>query len=359
MKKKILLRPVAAILSLVLLCCSFVGCAAKKDVVRYENLAVTSDIFNYLCSLKKTEYLYDAYQLSPSDVSSSQLQDNELIWATKDVDNVTVADHLKMAVLEEVQSLLYFAHIAVEQGYTLNSEQIKILENGFKKNIVSQFETKKEFNDYMKNYGITYDGMLEYYKLQTLAEQGTELLFGEAGTAKVSDEAAKAHFNKSYITMSAIFINTKNKTYPNGKVVLLPESEKAEKLRLVEETASRLAAGEDFAALCEEVSDAKVSRDEAEKGATILKGSHSVSIVNDKLVEMKTGEYTRVDVDDGVYFIKRLSLDNSYFESEKEALVEEVEALKRADMIAQKFEQFVIDEAFVEAIDVAKMAFVV
>ena len=359
MKRKTLIRLTAAILSPVLLCCSFVGCAAKKDVVRYESVAVTSDIFNYLCSLKKTEYLYDAYQLSPSDVSTAQLQDNELIWVTTGADNVTVADHLKMEVLEEVQALLYFAHVAVEQGYTLNSEQVKIIENDFKTNIASQFETKKEFNDYMKNYGITYDGMLEYYKLQTLAEQGSELLFGESGTAKVTEAAAKAHFNKSYITMSAIFINTKNKTYPNGKVVLLPESEKAEKLRLVEETASRLAAGEDFAALCEEVSDAKVSRDEAEKGVTSLKGSHSVSTVNDKLVEMKEGEYARVDVDGGVYFIKRLPLDNSYFESEKEALAEELEALKRADMVAQKLEKFVVDEAFIEAIDVVKIAFVV
>ena len=120
--------------------------------VKYEKLEVSRSIFQYLCCLEKTKYLYEAYGVDSSQVSTSQLEDNSMIWTAVDGSGTSVADTLKTDVLEEVQRLLYFKKYALEQGFVLNDESKKAIKQSFNE-MIAQFEDKKAFNKEMEKYG--------------------------------------------------------------------------------------------------------------------------------------------------------------------------------------------------------------
>lgn len=327
--------------------------------VKYGKLKLSRSIFQYLCCMEKTSYLYEAYGADSSQVSSSQLEDSEMIWKATDASGVSVADNLKMEVLEDVQRLLYFQQYALDQGFVLDDESKKAIKESFNK-MIAQFEDKKEFNDAMEKYGIDYDEMFEYYQIQSLAAKGEDLLFGENGSMKVTEETAKEYFNNKYITVGCIFINTKNKTFPNGKVVVLPADEKEAKEKQASSVYDRALAGEDFDTLCVENSDqGTITLEKAKEGYTFTTGGFVNGDAEKKAFEMKNGEIARVDTDGGVYILQRRSLNNSYFENEAETITAQIVELKKYSMVNAEAEKFKMDEDFINTLDIAAIPHVV
>lgn len=357
--KKIRIRALCLALLFALVCPLFASCSGveEKAAVSYEGEEVSCAVFQYLCCLKKTDYLYEAYGVSSSTVSSSQLQDNAAIWSAQAEDSTTVAETLKSDVLSQVELLLYFQDVAKSRGYALGTEEKKLVQKEFDK-FVAKFDSKKAFEQEMKKYGVDYDQMLAYQCLQTLAYQGEELLFGENGSMKISSDAAKAYFRENYVTASYVFINTKNKTYANGKTVVLPEEEKEAKKGLADEVYQKALAGEDFAALVRSFSDKTVSDKEAQNGVTFRKGSFSAE-AEKTLLTLKAGEIARADTEEGVYIFCRKNLDLSAFDGEKDGILEQMEQTKKDDLLAAAKDKFRVDEAFVASLDVSSLTFVV
>ena len=95
--KKMRMTLTALCLVLATLCSLFAtGCAAGgKKAISYKDEVISAAVFQYLCSQKKTDYLYEAYGLNKSSVSSSQLQDNASIWQATSAEGSSVADTLK------------------------------------------------------------------------------------------------------------------------------------------------------------------------------------------------------------------------------------------------------------------------
>lgn len=355
--KKILCLCLAMIFVALPLCaCGGVDTGAA---VSYEKLKVSRAIFQYLCCLEKTSYLYEAYGVDPSQVSTSQLEDNPMIWTAVDATGTSVSDSLKTDVLEEVQRLLYFKKYAQDQGFVLSDESKKSIKESFNQ-MISQFEDKKAFNKEMKKYGIDYDEMFEFYQMQSLASKGEDLLFGENGKMKVSEETAKQYFNDKYVTIGCIFINTKNKTFPNGKVVALPADEKAAKEKQADSVMSRVLAGEDFDTLCVENSDQDIiTLEKAKEGYTFTDGGFVNSDVEKKAFEMKNGDIARVDTDGGVYILQRRVLNSSYFESESEIIISQIAELKKYSLVNAEAENFKMDEDFLNGLDIVALPHVV
>jgi hypothetical protein len=356
MKKRIL----AFCLMLSMLIAMLSGCAGvdTKAAVKFDGTEVSHAVFQYLCCMEKTNFLYEAYGVSTSQISSSQLEDNAAIWSATAEDGSTVADTLKSQVLDQVKLMLYMKKVAEDAGYTLSSEQKRMVEEEFQK-IVDQYDSKKNFNFQMKNYGVNYEQMLEYNYLQTLAYQGQELLFGENGSMKITEESAQKYYKNNYVTIGCIFINTKNKTYPNGKMVALPESEKQEKIDLAKSLYDRILAGEDFAALALEYSDQKVEEASAAEGYTFQKGEFVNSQVEKQAFEMKEGEFARVDTEGGVYLLVRKALNSKFFAEESENIIAELEEVKKFALVSEEEEKFSIDENFLNSLDIAKLLHVV
>ncbi len=359
MKRKSIRVLSLALTAVILMASLLTGCSGVngKKAVAYEGGKVSCALFEYLCCLKKTEYLYEAYGLDPSSMSTTQLQDNAAIWSAKAADGSTVGDTLKSEVLDDVKLLLYMQAYAKEEGYDLDKEKKAIVEQEFNK-MVANFGDKAAFNEEMKKYGIDYDQMLEYNYLQAQAYQGTELLFGENGTKKITDQALEKYFENQYATVSYIFINTKNKTYSNGKVVALPKEEKEDKLKLADDLFARVQQGEDFAALAADHSDKKPEEGE-QNGVTFPKGSFVNSKAEEKVFSMKVGEFARVDADEGVYILYRRNLDKTYFDSAKAAIRAELEDVKKFSLVSEVEEKFELNVDFLNGIDVSALAHVV
>lgn len=342
----------ALALALVLILPVFSGCSSiqKDSAVTYGSGEITKAIFQYLCCTEKTNYLYEAYGLDPNTYSASQLQDNAAIWSAKASDGTSVANNLKSQVLEKVQIYLYMQQHAKNKGYTLSAEQKKTIQKEFDKTIAT-FETKKAFNEHMAQYGVDYDQILAFQQMQSLAWQGNELLFGEGGSMEITTDSAKRYFEKNYISVSSIFINTKNKTYPNGKVVVLPDGEKEEKEALAKDLFARLEQGEEMGALAAEYSDASGKTWEY----TFQKGGFVNSQAEEKAFEMKPGEILSVETSQGVYLIRRENLDQGHFESKSESICETLEQMKKISLILEVSEDFEMDEEFLNGLDIAAL----
>lgn len=349
----------ALLLAVVCASVSLFSCGNQKSAVSYGKYEVSQALFQYLCCLEKTNYLYEAYGVDSSSVSSSQLEDNALIWTSVDVNGETVADSLKTDVLEDVQRLLYFQKYATDQGYVLTDENKKAIKEDFNK-MISQFEDKKAFNKEMKKYGIDYDSMYEYYLMQSLAWKGEDLLFGDDGTMKITEDSARNYFNDKYVTVGCIFINTKNKTFSNGKVVVLPADEKAAKEAQADSVYARALAGEDFDTLCVENSDqGSITPEKSKEGYTFTTGGFVNSDAENKAFAMKKGEIARVDTDGGVYILQRRALNASYFEKASETIITQLEELKKYSLVNAVAEEFKLNEDFLNSLDIAALNHVV
>ncbi len=352
-------RILSAVLALVLIMSAMLtSCAGGSSAVTYEKEKVSCAMFQYLCSMKKTDYLYEAYGVDSSSVSSSQLQDNAAIWEAKAEDGTTVADNLKSEVLDEVKLFLYMSHYAKEQGYVLGSQEKKLVQNEFDK-VVENYSSKKEFNRAMKQYGVSYDTVLEYNYLQTLAYQGLELLFGESGSARITDSAVEKYYKANFATAACIFINTKNKTYSNGKVVGLPEEERNEKIRLAGEIFDRAKAGEDFAALAMEYSDQKVTEEDAKNGYTFEKGGFVSSAAEKAVFEMKAGEIRSVETEGGVYILLRKGLEEKMDDGTKAEIRSHLEDVKKYALVAEVEGKYKLNTDFLNELDIASIPHVV
>lgn len=335
------------------------GCSAGgKVAVSYKGQEVNTAVFQYLCSQKKTDYLYEAYGVDKSAVSSSQLQDNPTIWQATSADGTSIADTLKSEVLDEAKLFLYMSEYAQSKGYTLGAEEKKLVKSEFDK-VVSNYGDKKTFNREMKKYGVDYDQMLEYNYLQTLAYQGLNLMFGENGSHRISDENLQKYFKNNYATVGCIFINTKNKTYPNGKVVGMPEEERKEKLALADDIYAKVQAGEDFAALALKHSDQAIDEESAKKGYTFSKGGFVNAQAEEKVWELKTGDVARVDTDGGVYILRRRPLNDEAFEKVKETIRSELEEVKKFALVSEVTKEFKINEDFINELNVQEIPHVV
>ena len=336
----------------------FTSCGAGKSAVEFQGEEVDTSLFQYLCSLKKTSYLYEAYGVSESQVSSSQLQDNAAIWSATAEDGATVGDTLKSEVLDEVKLFLYMAKYAKDKGFTLGAEEKKIVKAQFDK-AVANYGDKKEFNKAMKEYGVDYDQLLEYNYFQTLAYQGLELTFGENGTRRITDESVEKYFKDHYITTQCIFINTKDKTFPNGKVVGLPSEEKEAKMALADTVFQKATAGEDFTSLVMTYSDQGGEEESAKAGLTFREGGFVNAKAEKKAFEMKVGDIIRVDTDSGVYILCRKSLDQSYFDQAKDSIRTELEEVKKYALVSDVEKEFKINTDFLNKLDIASLPHVV
>lgn len=354
MKKKNLIRLFCLILTLVLV---LSGCGiSEKKIVSYGKQSTSDAIFRYLCCLEKTNYLFEAYGLDSSTASASSLQDNAALWTLTASDGTTTADNLKKGVMDRLKLMLYLAQYAVDQGYKMDENGKKTMENELN-TMVSSFPDKKTFNQTVKTYGVDYDILYDYYMLQGLASVGNYMLFGEGGKLEVTEDSAKNYFNKNYITLSCIFINHVNKTYPNGKTVYMPESEKAEKTALAEEIYNRLLAGEDFSTLYNQYSDSK-SAAEAEKGVTFTKGGFSNAAVEEKAFTLAEGETAKVDTDSGIYIIRRIPLDTSFYTEQSEEIITALETQAQQKLITDNASGFKVDEKIYNEVDVSSLPFV-
>ncbi|MBR2634358.1 MAG: peptidylprolyl isomerase [Clostridia bacterium] len=359
--KQALKRMLCIVLTLALALPFFAGCSSDKGTaVKYGDYKISRAMFRYMCCVEKTNFLYEAYGVDSSTVSASKLTDNPSIWAAVSGEGESLGDVLKKRVLEEVRVTLYLEQYAKENGYVLTSTLRQSVEKEFN-TMLTDFSDKKEFNQYLKRYGITYEEMIDYQCMQALAWRGAELLFGENGSMRVTEDSARKYYNANYATVESIFINTKNKTYPNGKTVALPAAEREEKEALADSLYQKLLAGENFGDLyLEHSDDQKVTEEIAQNGVTFAKGSGFASAaVEEAIFAMEVDGIRRIDDAAGVYLVARRQLNQKNFEDSKESIISILEKERKKGLVSGKEDQFSVDEDFIASLDIASINHVV
>ena len=171
----------AAVLLPILASCSSLS---SKKFLKYKDQSATEAVFQYLCCIEKTQYLYEAYGTDSSTTQASSLQDNPSLWTMLDSSGVSVGDTLKNSVLNKLKITMYLAQYAQDSGYVLNDTAKKSLK-GQLDSFAAKFESKAAFNEKLAEYGIDYDLLYDYYLLQGLSYRGEDLLFGEGAKDKV------------------------------------------------------------------------------------------------------------------------------------------------------------------------------
>ncbi len=382
----------AAILAAALLLTALSSCSSfsSKKIVEYKDQSATEAVFRYLCCLEKTQFLYEAYKTDSSKTSASSLQDNAALWTMKDENGVTVGDTLKEQVLNRLKILLYLAQAASDAGYSLSaSDKTKI--KGELDSLASNFDTKKEFNKVLAEYGVNYDLLYEYYLLQGLASIGKYMLFGDGGKFAPTDARVQSYYDSHYFTFNFIYINNCNKTYPNGKTVVLTEEEKAAKNALIEELADKVAVlnGEKpaptvepvtsepatsepstseptepatrepeeitFESVCRAYSE-RFTEDTIANGMTYRMGTFPIAALEKAVLEAEEGKFVRVDVEkDGVYFVTRLPLDQTKLSTERSSVETELEEIDEQGLTDSAAADFDVDEDVFASVVVADL----
>lgn len=346
------------------LCCAlllpaFSACSSgfeTKPFLEYGSQSMTGAVFQYLCCLEKTNYLYEIYGKDSSSTSASALTDNPSFWVMQDENGTTVGEALKSGVLQNVKVMLYLAQYAVDAGYSLtDSDKAKMKAN--LDQLASNFHTKKEFNRAIAQYGVNYNLLYDYYLLQGQASIGNYLLFGENGKYTVNDDRTREYYVNNYTTIQAIYINNVNKTYANGKTVYMPDEEKAQKTALAEEVYRKLLAGESASELARAYSE-RSTETTLEKGYTFKAGGFGVTQVEEAAKGLKIGESAKVETASGIYLIQRLALNMDMLTNEKDSISEELENADKLRLVNSVASQFTLNEDFYASIDVAALTHV-
>lgn len=355
--KKIMFRIISLALATVLTALTLTSCGVDtKKAVSYEDYALTRAIFQYLCCLKKTENLYELYQLSPESTSSRALQDNEAFWTATDENGKTLGETLKEDVLQDVKELLYLEQIAKNASLTLTDAEKKEIRAQFDK-LLTSYRDKKELNEAMKQYGVDYDELLSYTYHQNLAHQGRTLLFGKGGSARVTDAAVQKRFEDSFFAVQYLYLNHKNKTYPNGKTVVLPDSESAAKQKEADDLMARLAAGEDLITLCAQFTES--ADPAAATGLVLEKGTFGDAAAEQAFLASDGKQVEKVVTDRGIYLFLRQPLPGAPTDDQQNALRETLEEEKLKEQILAAGSDFSVNESFIASLDIAALPHVI
>ena len=355
---KTIFRALSLALACVLLSLAFTSCGGvdTKKAVSYEDYSLSRAQFQYLCCLKKTEDLYELYQLSPESTSSRALQDNAAFWTAADETGKTLGETLKEEVLQDVKELLYLEQVAKNADLTLTDAEKQEIRAQFDK-LLTSYRDKDELNETMAQYGVDYDELLSYTYHQNLAHQGRTLLFGNGGSARVSDAAVQKRYEESYYAVQYLYLNHKNKTYPNGKTVVLPESESKAVQEKAEELLLRLTAGEDFLTLCAAYSESTDTA--AATGLVLEKGAFGDAAAEQAFLSSDGKQIEKVVTDQGIYLFRRTSLPASPAAEQQSALRSALEDEKLRERIRSVEDDFSVAESFLSSLDIATLPHVI
>ena len=332
-------------------CSSF----ATASFLTYRDQTVPQAIFQYLCCVEKTNYLYELYGADRSTTKASSLQDSPAIWTAADADGKTMGEHLKENVLDSLRVMVYLAQYGVDEGYTLSASD----EASVKKNLDSlaaNFNTKSEFNELIAQYGVDYDLLYEYYLLQARASIGNYMLFGDNGKMAVTDAKVREYYSSHYQTVRLILINNQSRTYPNGKTVYLPEDEKERKTALADEILEKLKAGEDYAALCRAYSDGYTDEETIASGFTFKSGDDAARLWEKSIPsDAKNGEWMKIETEGGIFLIAKAALDQTKLDAEKDSISDELENELKKELADSVSSEMNVDREYLDSVSVADL----
>ena len=337
-----------------------------EGILVYKNNGIPGGIFLFLLSQTKSAYLYSA---------TGAFKDDSALWEEDTGDGVTVGDVIFNETLDSALSILHYASVAQEAGIALteaeNNEITATLDA-----LVQSYGSRATFNNEMLRFGVGYNSLREFYKLEKLAQKGASHVLDKGGTNPITEEELLDYYKKNFVTLRHVYFNTAYADPETGEAVTQEEKDKksarADKiLELIRDGHANLATFKN------ENEDGIIN--DSPDGITIplgdllelyagsggeennvfytyyflftkVRGFAQAALMSD------TGEVTRVDSEVGIFLVERTPLILNMFDQYKDAINQFVIRPQRMSETVQKLRSenaFTINQAALATYNVA------
>ncbi|MGB4466345.1 MAG: hypothetical protein WBI55_09580 [Eubacteriales bacterium] len=293
----------AATIAIVLSACGNAG----EPALEYGDIVVTSRMYEYWAAHYKAVFMR----------SYAGISDTDEFWDSEASDGMTAEEYLSSTLLENVKKNVAGAWLFDYMGLKFTSKMRKEIKEGIKSLRDNLTDGKKRaFNEYLSQFGINDDILYDIYVMDAKVSYCYNYLFGKSGIAEISDNDRKIFLDENYTHIQHLYINNKykyvldkngNYTYDeHGKVVTadLTSEEIAEKEEAIAAVEGGLNSEVSFEELWDEYSEDKYY----EKGYYISSDTKFITEVVTAAFKIEVGEWTKVETQYGVHFIKRYAM---------------------------------------------------
>lgn len=345
-----------ASLCLALVLALFTGCTvvnvAKVGEVNGENISLSS--YKYMLKFAQLYFgaidydddltmvcMYDSYmrQFMYSDVSAlvseaGSAEDGKSLWE-KEIDGITVGDKLKELVFEKAEELSLVSQMAAEKDVTVTADEesgLKDMKNSF----ISALGSKTAFDKALSSINMTENELLDMWRSVLLLEKLKDSITEEDETA---DEALKAYYNDNYMRVKHILIKVGDEGIEDM------DAAKAKADEVVKALESGGATFESLMAAYSGDVDSEGNINGGETGYVFTEGDFGNPAFENASKELAVDEFTKEPVKveasySGYHIIKRLPLEDSYFDEDTDGIREAVEAKIKEDVYNSAMDEY-------------------
>jgi len=339
-----------------------VGCAKRSPAaMTYGSATISQAMYKYHLATYKALYV-SAYD---------DIKDDDSFWLSFVGDTEkTGEEYVEELIYESVAQNLIAAAEFDKAGLHLTGAQTKTVDD-YISDLTDEVAggSRKNLNSYLGEFGINVNIFRDVLLMETKAEAYFEHLFGKGGSDPVDDSDREKYYRDNYVRFLQIYINDVQvyETDEDGKYIQdenfnyktrpLTEEEKKAAADKIAAVKAGLEAGKDFAGLQKEYSD---SKDYA--GGYYFSpynASNYLTPVVSAAFTLEEGEWIFVEEAKsvGAFFIMRLPLDDGAYKAEAnkdffEDLDDSVASKLFSDMLGEKMDEIVVDEAFMDSLSV-------
>ena len=275
--------------------------------------------------------MYDSYTASVvygaiSDVmtEAGTAAEGEVIW-DKAYGETTVGEAVKNAIFDELAKVYLAAEKATEKELVLTEEETASIST-LKSNLYGVLGSKSSFDAAIGEINLTANQLTEFWTNALLMSKLAESVAEEN---EIAEDAVKTYFDDNYVRVKHILV----KVGDEGIETMEDAKVKAEAI------IAKLDAGEDFETLMNAESsdkDAEGNVNGGEEGYIFTKNGGMVKPFEDAAFALGIDEYTKEAVEittangggyEGYHIVKRYAVAEDYFETNKEALTSNIEAI--------------------------------
>ena len=344
-----------ASLCLALVLALFTGCTvvnvAKVGEVNGESISLSS--YKYMLKFAQLYFgaadyddnltmicMYDSYmrQFMYSDITAllseaGSEEDGKSLWE-KELDGETVGDKLKNLVFDKAAELLLISQMAAEKEISLTEDEkskVKDLKNSF----IGTLGSKTPFDKALDSINMTENeltGMWENILLPDTLKDSLTL------DDELTDDKLKAYYNDNYMRVKHILIKVGDDDIKD----LNAAKAKAD------EVIKALDTGASFESLMAAYSgdvDSDGNVNGGETGYVFAEGDFGNPAFENASKELAVGEYTKEPVKveasySGYHIIKRLPLEESYFDTDTDGIKDAVKEKIKDAFYAKAMEEY-------------------
>ena len=187
-----------------------------EGLLVYKNNGIPGGIFLFLLSQTKSAYLYSA---------TGSFTDDAELWNEKDKSGVTIGEIIFNETLDSALSILYYATVAQENGIALTESETAEITASLDA-MVQGYGSRTAFNNEMLRFGVGYNSLREFYKLEKLAQKGAASVLDEGGSDPITEEELKDYYKNNFVTLRHVYFNT---TYADDESGEAPSQEEIDK----------------------------------------------------------------------------------------------------------------------------------